>query len=211
MLANMRLDYKRGHLEPESMNADPNEQFRLWFADAREAESGEVNAMSLATATPDGAPSVRIVLLKGADEKGFRFFTNYESRKARELAANPRAALGFYWPVLERQVRIEGVVSKLDAAASEAYFRSRPKGSQIGATISPPSTVLPNRTALEAEFEAAMERYANADVPYDDEFWGGYILVPELFEFWQGRQSRLHDRIRYRRTESGWTTERLAP
>lgn len=211
MLANMRLDYKRGHLEPESMNADPNEQFRLWFADAREAESGEVNAMSLATATPDGAPSVRIVLLKGADEKGFRFFTNYESRKARELAANPRAALGFYWPVLERQVRIEGVVSKLDAAASEAYFRSRPKGSQIGATISPQSTVIPNRTALEAEFEAAMERYASADVPYDDEFWGGYILVPELFEFWQGRQSRLHDRIRYRRTESGWTTERLAP
>lgn len=211
MLANMRLDYQRGHLEPETMNADPNEQFRLWFADAREAESGEVNAMSLATATPDGVPSVRIVLLKGADEQGFRFFTNYESRKAQELAANPRAALGFYWPVLERQVRIEGTVSKLDAAASEAYFRSRPKGSQVGATISPQSVVIPNRTALEAEFEAALRRYADSDVPYDSDFWGGYILVPERFEFWQGRQSRLHDRIRYSRAEDGWTTERLAP
>jgi pyridoxamine 5'-phosphate oxidase len=165
----------------------------------------------LATSTPDGVPSVRIVLLKGADEQGFRFFTNYESRKAQELAANPRAALGFYWPVLERQVRIEGTVSKLDAAASEAYFRSRPKGSQVGATISPQSVVIPNRTALEAEFEAALRRYADSDVPYDSDFWGGYILVPERFEFWQGRQSRLHDRIRYSRAEDGWTTERLAP
>lgn len=211
MLANMRQDYTRGHLELEDLNPDPYEQFRKWFAEAQQIESGETNAMSLATSTPDGVPSVRIVLLKGADEKGFRFFTNYESRKALELAANPRAALGFYWPILERQVRIEGEVQKLEPGASEAYFRSRPKGSQVGATISPQSRVIANRDALEAEFEAALKRYAESDVPYDNDFWGGYIVVPERFEFWQGRQSRLHDRLSYRRGEDAWIVERLAP
>jgi pyridoxamine 5'-phosphate oxidase len=211
MLANMRRDYQRGHLELDTVSADPYDQFRKWFAEAQQTESGEVNAMSLATATPEGLPSVRIVLLKGADEEGFRFFTNYESRKGAELAANPHAALGFYWPTLERQVRIEGTVRKLDPAQSETYFRSRPKGSQIGATISPQSTVIPNRDALEAEFDEAMRRYAESDVPYDNEFWGGYIVVPEKFEFWQGRESRLHDRLRFRKSGDDWVIERLAP
>lgn len=211
MLANMRRDYRRGHLELDNLSADPNEQFRKWFAEAQQTESGEINAMSLATATADGKPSVRIVLLKGADEEGFRFFTNYESRKAVEMAANPQVALGFYWPVLERQVRIEGEVKKLEAGLSEAYFRSRPKGSQVGATISPQSKVIPNRDALEAEFEEALQRYAATDVPYDNDFWGGYIVVPEIFEFWQGRESRLHDRLRYRRSGEAWAIERLAP
>lgn len=211
MLANMRRDYKRGHLELDSLSADPNEQFRKWFAEAQETESGEINAMSLATATPNGLPSVRVVLLKGADEEGFRFFTNYESRKAAELAANPHAALGFYWPTLERQVRVEGEVRKLEAGQSEAYFRSRPKGSQVGATISPQSKVIPNRDALEAEFDEAMRRYASTDVPFDSDFWGGYIVVPDVFEFWQGRESRLHDRLRYRKSGDEWVIERLAP
>ncbi|CAN5391217.1 pyridoxamine 5'-phosphate oxidase [soil metagenome] len=211
MLANMRRDYTKGHLELDNLDPDPFEQFRKWFAEAQQTESGEINAMSLATATPDGFPSVRIVLLKGADAQGFRFFTNYESRKALEMAANPRVALGFYWPVLERQVRIEGEVSKLEAGASEAYFRSRPKGSQVGATISPQSKVITNRDALAAEFEEALKRYAESDVPYDNDFWGGYIVKPERFEFWQGRQSRLHDRLTYRREEDSWVIERLAP
>jgi pyridoxamine 5'-phosphate oxidase len=207
----MRRDYKRGHLELDNMSADPNEQFRKWFAEAQQTESGEVNAMSLATATPDGKPSVRVVLLKGADEEGFRFFTNYESRKAIEIAANPHVALGFFWSALERQVRIEGEAKKLEPGQSEAYFRSRPKGSQIGATISPQSKVIPNRDALEAEFDEAMKRYSGAEVPYDSDFWGGYIVVPDVFEFWQGRESRLHDRLRYRRNGDTWIIERLAP
>jgi len=207
----MRRDYANGVLELSDLNQDPIAQFQSWFADAQQAEIVEPNAMSLATATSDGFPSARFVLLKGVDERGFRFFTNYQSRKGEELLANPRAALAFFWAKLERQVRIEGRVERLSVEESAAYFRSRPKGSQISSSISPQSQPLPDRESLERLVADATETYAETDVPFPAEFWGGYVVIPERIEFWQGRKSRLHDRFRYQHIDDQWKIERLAP
>ena len=167
--------------------------------------------MTLATATPDGRPSARMVLLKGVDARGFAFFTNYESRKGAELAANPRAALVFFWVQLERQVRVEGRVERLSAEESDAYFASRPEGSQLGAWASQQSAVLPDRGPLEARYEELRAQYEGQEVPRPT-FWGGFRVVPETVEFWQGRVNRLHDRLRYRRQDDGsWVIERLSP
>jgi len=209
-LADLRKNYTKGSLEPSDLNPDPLEQFQIWMTEARSTpELPEPNAMILATVSATGQPSARAVLLKGLDARGFIFYTNYKSRKAQELAANPRAALVFNWLALERQVRIEGAVSRLPRAESEAYHRTRPHGSQLGEWVSPQSRVIESRRVLEtrlAEFEA---RFPGV-VPLPD-FWGGYVVAPQTVEFWQGRPSRLHDRFRYTRKDARWRLERLAP
>ena len=206
----MRREYTRAALAEADVDADPVVQFGRWFEQAEPAGLLEPHAMTLATATPDGRPSARMVLLRGFDERGFCFYTNYESRKAAELAANPRAALVFGWGELERQVRIEGTVERTSRAESEAYFASRPPCSQLSAAASPQSRVIEDRATLErrvAELATAMPD-GQLQLP---EFWGGYRLVPEVVEFWQGRSNRLHDRLRYRRAGDTWKLERLAP
>lgn len=210
-VADMRTDYSLHHLEETQAHADPIRQFEAWFEAATASEVLEPNAMTLATSVK-GQPSARIVLLKGFDEKGFVFYTNYQSRKGQELTTNPQAALVFFWPQVERQIRIEGIVRKIDPAESDAYFESRDKGSRMGAWASPQSQIIKSREVLEERVKSVEAQYADQEEVPRPEHWGGYCLEPSCIEFWQGRQSRLHDRLLYVRQASGaWTVDRLAP
>ncbi|AHM58570.1 pyridoxamine-phosphate oxidase [Flammeovirgaceae bacterium 311] len=209
--ADLRKDYTQASLDVSDTLSDPIQQFQKWFKEAQEAQVLEPNAMTLSTVTAEGRPDARIVLVKDVDEEGFTFFTNYESRKGKELENHPYAALTFYWPELERQVRIEGSVEKVDQATSKKYFNSRPRRSQIGAWASPQSQEIPNRGILETRERDFIERFDDGEVPLPDH-WGGYAVKPERIEFWQGRASRLHDRIVYQQqTGGGWERKRLAP
>jgi pyridoxamine 5'-phosphate oxidase len=209
-VSEMREHYACAGLLEAEMDADPIAQFERWFAEARAAGVKEPNAMTLATASEEGQPSARIVLLKGVSGDGFAFYTNYESRKGRELAANPRAALVFYWAELERQVRIAGSVTRLSREESETYFHSRPRGSQLSAWASQQSETVADREVLEARVAELETKYAGGDVPLPP-FWGGYCLRPAVIEYWQGRPNRLHDRLRYTRSAGGWALDRLSP
>ena len=208
--SDLRREYAMASLDVADVHPDPLEQFRKWFGDAQNAGVREPNAMTLATATPDGRPSARVVLLKSMDQRGFGFFTDYRSRKAVELFANPNATLSFAWLDLERQVRIEGMVSRMDREEAEAYFRTRPLGSRHGAWASVQSSVIPDRYWLENAVREIEARHPDGEVPLPPH-WGGFILAPMLYEFWQGRQNRLHDRVQYRRADERWVIERLAP
>jgi pyridoxamine 5'-phosphate oxidase len=207
-----RKEYEQTALNETDVDRDPIRQFAVWYDAAVAAGVPEAEAMTLSTATPAGQPSARIVLLRGFDDRGFCFFTNYQSRKGRELAANPHAALTFHWVELERQVRIEGCVEKVTAAESDAYFQSRPRGSRIGAWSSPQSEVILNRAALETIVERFRAEHPDDATIMRPDHWGGYRLRPDRIEFWQGRPSRLHDRLRFRRGDGrNWIVERLAP
>ncbi len=210
-VSGLREEYGRGGLDLPDLAADPIEMFERWLRQAVEAGVHEPNAMVLSTATPEGGPSSRMVLLKGVGSDGFVFYTNHASRKGAELAANPRCALLFPWHPLERQVRVEGAASVIPEGEVEAYFRSRPRGAQLGAWASDQSRPVASRSALAASYARVQERFGDVGpVPVPPE-WGGYRVRPEVVEFWQGRPSRMHDRLVYRRDDDGWTTERLAP
>lgn len=209
-IASLRREYARARLDEASVNPDPLVEFARWFDEALRAQVLEPNAMTLATATSDGAPSARTVLLKGFDQRGFVFFTDYRSRKGGELDHNPRAALVFYWGELERQVRITGTVERTSVQESEAYFQTRPLGSRLGAWVSHQSSVIPSREPLESGLRAIKERFSRDEVPLPPH-WGGYRVRPQEIEFWQGRENRLHDRIRYVRDGERWRVERLSP
>lgn len=209
-LADLRRDYSLAGLLETDAAKDPVRQFEKWFQEAEAAKIVEPNAMVCSLASREGSPSSRIVLLKALDSRGFVFFSNYESRKGRELAENPRAALLFPWIALERQVIIEGVVTKVAREEGDAYFHSRPRASQLGAWASQQSSVVRSREALEEAMKHVEEKYADQEVPMPPH-WGGYRVVHETVEFWQGRRNRLHDRLRYRREKDGWIIERLSP
>jgi pyridoxamine 5'-phosphate oxidase len=212
-LADLRREYARAELDRTHVADDPLEQFQDWFDETLDAEVEEPNAMTLATAAADGTPSARIVLLKGLDERGFHFYTNYDSRKGTDLSQNPHAALVFLWKPLERQVRVEGPVERMPDAASTEYFHSRPRGARLGAWASPQSRVVENRAVLEQNLKEVQAEYGDQDEIPRPLHWGGYVVRPLQIEFWQGRPNRLHDRLRYRRDDpdEDWTLERLAP
>ncbi len=209
-LSSLRKEYSRQSLDESDVDLNPFAQFDLWFRQALNAHLPEPNAMALATATTDGKPSVRAVLLKGVDERGFVFFTNYEGRKSVELSQNSYAALLFYWPELERQVRIEGAVEKTTRRESEEYFQTRPLENKLGAWASKQSSVIPGRGVLEQKMADLKEKYRDQPIPVPPS-WGGFRVQPAVFEFWQGRANRLHDRIRYTLEGGVWTIERLSP
>lgn len=210
-VADLRQDYRQRSLLETDLAADPIAQFHCWFDQAVQAELLEPNAMTLATVTPEGRPDARIVLLKNFDERGFVFFTNYDSRKGQELTQTPWAALVFWWGELERQVRIEGQVSQISADESDAYFHSRPLGSQLGAWASPQSQVICDRTVLEQQLQTVTDQYQEQPIPRPPH-WGGFRVSPQRLEFWQGRSNRLHDRLCYlRQPDGGWEIARLAP
>jgi len=209
-ISKLRQEYGSEHLKRSNMAADPLDQFKIWFEQALEAQVVEPNAMTLATVNAQGHPTIRVVLLKDILSKGLVFYTNYQSRKAQELQQHPQAALNLFWQPLERQVRIEGVIEKLPEVNSDDYFKSRPRGSQLGAWVSPQSQVIPNRGFLEEQLEATTARFENQEIPRPPH-WGGYILIPQRVEFWQGGAQRLHDRIEYLWEEQAWNIRRLAP
>lgn len=206
----MRRDYAREKLTESSVEDNPINQFMVWFEQAASVDLLDPNAMTLSTVSSEGIPSSRIVLLKGVDERGFRFYTNYDSQKAQELDGNPHAALCFYWAPLERQVRIEGEVEKLSRDESEAYFGQRPRMSQLGAWASEQSSKVGSREELDKRFDEVKQRFENQEVSLPD-FWGGYLLKPRKIEFWQGRKDRMHDRICYEKKDDGWEMFRLSP
>lgn len=209
-MKDLRQEYALASLDVGDVQQNPLEQFQLWFAEAQKAELREPNAMTLATVSPDGQPSARVVLLKTVDERGFGFFTDFRSRKAKDLYENSQAALLFAWLELERQVRIEGLVTRMESTEAAAYFRSRPLGSRYGAWASVQSSIIPGRDWLEAAVREVEARHPDGDVPLPPH-WGGFIVAPTRYEFWQGRQSRLHDRVQYRLIDDQWIIERLAP
>jgi pyridoxamine 5'-phosphate oxidase len=209
-IGELRREYRLANLDVDDVDPDPVVEFGKWMDQALRADLQEPHAMTLATASADGVPSARVVLLRGYDASGFTFFTDYRSRKGRELADNPRACGVFYWPELERQVRVSGAVRKVSREESEAYFRSRPTGSRLGAWASTQSAVIADRGVLEERLREMAARFGTADVPLP-EHWGGYRIVPVELEFWQGRESRLHDRVRYRKQGDVWRLERLSP
>ncbi|MBW7887797.1 MAG: pyridoxamine 5'-phosphate oxidase [Bacteroidetes bacterium] len=210
-LADLRTEFKKGSLDEHDVKKDPFEQFDVWFKQAVAAQLPEANAMAVATASKEGRPSVRMVLLKNYDEKGFVFFTNYESAKGKNISENPMASLLFFWESLERQIRITGSVEKISPLESLEYFRTRPVDSQLGAWASHQSSILTARSALEAAFKKMLEDFKNKQIPLPPH-WGGLRIVPDEFEFWQGRESRLHDRIAYKKDHANnWKIVRLSP
>lgn len=212
-ISNLREDYRLFKLDRDDLLADPIQQFNQWFGEAMKAdEIVEPNAMTLSTVSEKGLPSARIVLLKGIDQNGFVFYTNYQSKKGQDIAQNANVALTFWWPPLQRQIRIEGIAEKTHPEVSDAYFQSRPKSSQIGAIISPQSTEIESRKVLEDGLLKVNQKYGQVDHILRPDHWGGYVVKPKVIEFWQGRQSRLHDRFTYKQKEDGkWEISRLAP
>lgn len=210
-LANLREDYNAPPFNKSNTNKNPFEQFKIWFQDILQIELPLPNAMTLATTTTSGKPSARIVLLKGITGKGFIFYTNYNSKKGKEIAQNPYAALLFYWPPLHRQIRIEGKISKASPTLSQSYFQSRPKDSQVTAMASPQSDIIKDDAPLQIEIEKIQQEFKDQDQLPLPKNWGGYLLTPTLFEFWQGQPNRLHDRIQYSLLENEWKIDRLAP
>ncbi len=210
ILDKLRLEYSSRTLDESGIDKNPFEQFKKWLDEAFQSKLIEPYAMSLSTVNSDGQPSARIVLLRGVADDGFRFFTNFHSRKSMEIEHNNKASLLFFWPELERQVRVEGTIEKLPASDSDKYFKERPRGSQIGAIASDQSATIANRAELEKKFKEFEKKFEGKDIPRPDH-WGGYRLVPSVFEFWQGRPNRLHDRIEFKQTAFGWKNSRLAP
>ncbi|MGB9696428.1 MAG: pyridoxamine 5'-phosphate oxidase [Ignavibacteria bacterium] len=209
-IQNLRRDYKLRTLSKTEVRTEPLEQFSIWFEEALNSQVPEPNAMILATVSEDCKPSVRTLLLKGFDERGFIFYTNYKSRKGIELGKNPNASILFFWPELERQIRIEGTVDKISREESEKYFATRPYKSKLGAWASNQSEIIPDRLTIVKKFLYYLVKFHSKEIPLPD-FWGGYVLKPISYEFWQGRANRLHDRIRYRKENEKWIIERLSP